>query len=173
MTLSVGRKLTLCDSVTITSVVRLHTLVKFRATQNFTRRLIRNHFLNVQWLNLADDYVETVYYSILEINVGIVCACMPAVQLLLRRIAPKWFGSTIDSSSYLHEQSTTRNRAFRNTGSHIPHQRSQITKTTVTTVVDQAKDSDSVIELVDNGKKDGEGASFATTSSGAVGRNQW
>jgi hypothetical protein len=38
-------------------------------------------------------------WSTIEINVGIICACMPAIRLLLLRTFPKIIGSTQDSSN--------------------------------------------------------------------------
>ncbi|KAK5046663.1 hypothetical protein LTR84_007424 [Exophiala bonariae] len=148
--------------ITLTSVVRLQALISFRATTNFT------------W-----DYVGVSYMSMLEIDVGIMCACMPALQLLLRRVAPKIFGSTADQSSYLHPHtgSRSRTRTFRHTGSHAPQPKS-ITKTITTTVTDMPKDSDSVMELVDNDRHDGhaanmDGSSFATVSSEHPQKPNW
>jgi len=120
--------------------------------------------------------------SVLEINVGIICACMPAMQLLLRRMAPSVFGSSAGTDSYLHGRTNSRLVTLRNTDTHRPTQnRGAIRKTITTTVVDLPKDSDSVIELVDKTVKKsttGEGESFATVSSGpkpgdASDRNKW
>lgn len=41
-----------------------------------------------KWDNLA-----VTQWSTIEINVGIICACMPSVRVLLVRLAPKLFGS--------------------------------------------------------------------------------
>jgi hypothetical protein len=38
-------------------------------------------------------------WSTIEINVGIICACMPAIRLLLLRTFPKIIGSSQDSSN--------------------------------------------------------------------------
>ncbi|KAI1878992.1 hypothetical protein JX265_003169 [Neoarthrinium moseri] len=57
--------------ITAVSTVRLHTLVEFGKTTNVTQ-----------------SYVEVGYWSIMEISVGIVCACMPATRSLLRRGSP-------------------------------------------------------------------------------------
>ncbi|KAK5048917.1 hypothetical protein LTR84_005338 [Exophiala bonariae] len=122
--------------VTIVSAVRFHSLVTYRKSTNFT------------W-----DYVDSKYMSTLEVDVGIICACMPAMQLLLRKVAPSLFGSSADNkSSYLHPYSNSHARTFRNTNSHNPPSKN-ITKTISTTITDMPlKDSDSVMELVDNSK---------------------
>ena len=112
--------------------------------------------------------------SVLEIDVGIMCACMPAMQLLARRVAPRIFGSTVEQSSYLHPHtgSRSRTRNFRHTNSHAVQQPKSITKTITTTITDMPKDSDSVMELVDtdrhdarNGNPNLDSCSFATLSS--------
>ncbi|KAK2804840.1 hypothetical protein FQN51_001482 [Onygenales sp. PD_10] len=68
--------------VTIVSILRLRTLVLFATTHNLT------------W-----DYVELGYWSTIEIHVGIICACMPAMRSLFRRIFPKVFSYTEHSKS--------------------------------------------------------------------------
>ncbi|KLJ12295.1 hypothetical protein EMPG_12638 [Blastomyces silverae] len=84
--------------VTIVSILRLHTLLKFAKSHNFT------------W-----DYVEMGYWSTIEIHVGIICACMPAMRSLLRRIFPSFFSYTQHQKSGTfgngssHEESAVRN----------------------------------------------------------------
>lgn len=67
-------------SVTVVSVLRLETLFHFSNSANFT------------WESAPFGYWSTV-----EMDVGIICACMPAVQALLKRIWPTVFGSTAGS----------------------------------------------------------------------------
>ncbi|KAI1417018.1 hypothetical protein F5Y13DRAFT_103297 [Hypoxylon sp. FL1857] len=63
--------------ITIVSIVRLNSLIRFGTTQNLTQ-----------------DYVETGYWSTIEVPVGIICACMPAVRSLFSIALPKIFGTT-------------------------------------------------------------------------------
>ncbi|EEH33714.2 hypothetical protein PAAG_04763 [Paracoccidioides lutzii Pb01] len=63
--------------VTIVSILRLQTLLKFAKSHNFT------------W-----DYVEMGYWSTIEIHVGIICACMPAMRSFFRRVFPTLFSYT-------------------------------------------------------------------------------
>ncbi|KAL2361572.1 hypothetical protein RJZ56_005529 [Blastomyces dermatitidis] len=93
------RRLTVkLDSVTIVSILRLHTLLEFAKSHNFT------------W-----DYVEMGYWSTIEIHVGIICACMPAMRSLLRRLFPSFFSYTQHQksgtfgNSSSHEESAIRN----------------------------------------------------------------
>ncbi|KAI8933501.1 hypothetical protein NX059_009238 [Plenodomus lindquistii] len=58
--------------VVFTSCMRLYSLVHFANSKNIT------------W-----DYVEAGYWSLLEIDVSIICGCMPALRLLVSIMAPK------------------------------------------------------------------------------------
>lgn len=42
----------------------------------------------------AEDYVTVGYWSTIEVHVGIICACMPAIRQLLRNVFPAALGST-------------------------------------------------------------------------------
>ncbi|KAK2016857.1 CFEM domain-containing protein [Colletotrichum eremochloae] len=64
-------------SVTIVSIVRLHSLATYATTSNPTQ-----------------DYVEIGYWSTIEIPVGIICASMPAIHSLFSVVFPKVFGTT-------------------------------------------------------------------------------
>ncbi|EED17823.1 integral membrane protein, putative [Talaromyces stipitatus ATCC 10500] len=64
--------------VTLVSILRLHTLVEFSNTSNLT------------W-----DYVELGYWSTIEVDVGIICACLPAIRKLLWKIFPNTLGSAV------------------------------------------------------------------------------
>ncbi|KAF1922778.1 uncharacterized protein M421DRAFT_11372, partial [Didymella exigua CBS 183.55] len=63
--------------VTIVSVLRLQSLVTFSKSANPT------------W----DQWVLTVW-SIVEVNMGFICLCMPALRSILVRLLPEVFGST-------------------------------------------------------------------------------
>ncbi|KAF1933714.1 CFEM domain-containing protein [Didymella exigua CBS 183.55] len=58
--------------VIVISSLRLYTLAHFANSKNIT------------W-----DYFEAGYWSLLEIDVSIICGCMPAHRLLLSRLWPK------------------------------------------------------------------------------------
>lgn len=52
-------------------------------------------------MNPTYDYSNLALWSLVEIDVGVICACMPGVAVLLRRILPKVFGTTKgDSHKY-------------------------------------------------------------------------
>ncbi|EPS29322.1 hypothetical protein POX_f08366 [Penicillium oxalicum] len=69
--------------VTLVSVLRLNSLIHFASTQNLT------------W-----DYVAVGYWSTIECDVGVICACLPAIRSLLRHAAPGVFGDTEQNKSY-------------------------------------------------------------------------
>ncbi|OCL08806.1 hypothetical protein AOQ84DRAFT_317837, partial [Glonium stellatum] len=60
--------------ITIVSILRLKSLIEFGNTQNLT------------W-----DYVPLGYWSTVEIHVGIICSCMPALRALVRSWRPTMF----------------------------------------------------------------------------------
>ncbi|KAF6815225.1 CFEM domain-containing protein [Colletotrichum sojae] len=69
--------------VTIVSIVRLQSLASYATTSNVTQ-----------------DYVEVGYWSTIEVPVGIICACMPAIRSLFSLVFPKVFGTTQGKSAY-------------------------------------------------------------------------
>lgn len=40
------------------------------------------------------------YWSTIEVDVGVICACLPAIRALLRRVSPTLFGDTEKVKSY-------------------------------------------------------------------------
>ncbi|KXJ85681.1 hypothetical protein Micbo1qcDRAFT_106190, partial [Microdochium bolleyi] len=73
--------------VTVISIVRLATLVEFAKSSNITYE-----FFNVS------------IWSCVEISVGIMCACMPTLRVILIRIWPKVFGTTRGTNRYPTDQ---------------------------------------------------------------------
>ncbi|KAK3298689.1 uncharacterized protein B0H64DRAFT_371144 [Chaetomium fimeti] len=69
--------------VTVVSIIRLHALVTFAKSSNAT------------WDNFPVSLWSTV-----EINVGIMCTCMPTLRLLLVRLFPALGGSTSRGYGY-------------------------------------------------------------------------
>lgn len=68
-------------SVTIVSILRLQSLLYFYSSSNPT------------W-----DLWHTAWWSTIEINIGLICACLPTIRLILVRMWPRVFGSTINST---------------------------------------------------------------------------
>ncbi|KAF4120884.1 CFEM domain [Geosmithia morbida] len=72
--------------VTVTSILRLQSLITFAATSNST------------W-----EFFSVSLWSTVEIAVGVICACLPTVRLLFVKIFPALGGSTYrKTASYRH-----------------------------------------------------------------------
>lgn len=97
-----------CPSVTVISIIRLQTLISFANSTNPT------------W-----DQTDAANWSTIEINVGIICACMPALRLILVRIFPRALGSTQHASNqYYAKYGTNRSGALKS-GHNASASRSQ------------------------------------------------
>ncbi|KAI6781621.1 CFEM domain-containing protein [Emericellopsis cladophorae] len=69
--------------VTVVSILRLQSLVHFATSSNIT------------W-----EFYDVSVWSTIEICVGVACACLPTVRLLLVKIFPKLAGSTRRATDY-------------------------------------------------------------------------
>ncbi|KAI5456755.1 hypothetical protein BGZ63DRAFT_517585 [Mariannaea sp. PMI_226] len=85
--------------VTVVSILRLRSLVALGSNSQ-----------NPTW-----EYLEASKWSTIEINVGIICACMPIIRLMLVRAFPKLLGTTRRYYAYYgskraggHSQSRSR-----------------------------------------------------------------
>lgn len=67
--------------VTACSIVRLGTALKWGKSVNPTY-----------------DYKNLAIWSLIEIDTGVICACMPGIANLMRRIWPRVFGTTMKKS---------------------------------------------------------------------------
>ncbi|KAJ3541364.1 hypothetical protein NM208_g4646 [Fusarium decemcellulare] len=79
--------------VTVVSILRLRYLIAFGNTTNPT------------W-----DGYPTCYWSIIELNVAICCACMPDLRLLILRVLPKMAGSSARRLTDVRSDSFTPRR---------------------------------------------------------------
>lgn len=64
------------------------------------------------------DSGKTSYWSIVELNVGILCACLPTLRPLIMKLAPGLLGppTQIEPKLYSHKMSTMRSKgSSRNT----------------------------------------------------------
>lgn len=102
MLVDYGRSLIWKSSVTLVSILRLNSLIHFASTDNLTCELpflFSLDFLSTN--NFAQgDYVTIGYWSTIECDVGVICACLPAIRSLLRQAAPGIFGDTEQTKSY-------------------------------------------------------------------------
>ncbi|KAL4931459.1 uncharacterized protein BDV17DRAFT_297185 [Aspergillus undulatus] len=85
--------------VTIVSIIRLESLIVFANTTNLT------------W-----DYVSVGYWSTIEIHVGVICACLPALRALFTRIMPRVFGDTTHGTKSRGSRSRSLGTTSRSTG---------------------------------------------------------
>jgi hypothetical protein len=70
-------------SITIVSIIRLQSLVDFGVSQNTTY-----------------DLTDIVMWSTIETHVGVICASMPAIRILLVRLVPILGGSSYGSRKH-------------------------------------------------------------------------
>ncbi|KAH8675578.1 hypothetical protein BX600DRAFT_177444 [Xylariales sp. PMI_506] len=96
--------------VTIVSGVRLKSLIDLGRTRNVTQ-----------------EYVEVGYWSTIEVPVGIICACLPAIRSLLAQLFPSMFAP----SSPIHSAYAFSSRGFPSRRSNIP----KLTSTTGSTQI--------------------------------------
>jgi hypothetical protein len=134
------RRLT-TSSVTVVSALRLQSLINFGTSRNPT------------W-----DQADVIHWSNIEINVGIICACMPSIRIILVRMFPKMLGSTKEttqnyakysSRSGVGGASTVRNGLGKN-ASKDPH---TITYTKTFAVQHGDNDETSLVQMDDFGTK--------------------
>jgi hypothetical protein len=60
-------------------------------------------------ISFTEDYVEVGFWSTIEVPVGVICACMPAVRSLFSLAFPRIFGATRrGDSTDVFGQSLTR-----------------------------------------------------------------
>lgn len=69
--------------VTVVSILRLRALIVIKDT-----------------INPTYDYFGAGLWSVVEVQVGVVCACLPTARVFVSRILPKWIGlrSTVSSA---------------------------------------------------------------------------
>ncbi|KAH8890587.1 hypothetical protein GQ53DRAFT_721375 [Thozetella sp. PMI_491] len=81
--IGVGIMFSVGTFVTVVSILRLQSLVSFATSTNLT------------W-----DQFDVSNWSTIEINVGIICACLPTMRLILVRLFPKQLGSSQYTNNY-------------------------------------------------------------------------
>ncbi|KAM0415955.1 hypothetical protein ACHAPT_013109 [Fusarium lateritium] len=112
--IGVGMMFCVGTFVTIVSILRLQAVVKFPSdTENPT------------W-----EFLEVSKWSTIEINVGIICACMPSLRILLVRLFPKILGTS--RQYYPNDASNT-------TGRNTNKNRSRPLGTNATSEVDRTR----------------------------------
>lgn len=87
--------------VTVISILRLRTLITFGNTQNPSSASRLPDFITVAD-QTTGDFVEVGVWSLLEINLGIICASMPGVHTLYKHVAP-----TVSAALSTNKRSST------------------------------------------------------------------
>lgn len=59
------------------------------------------------------DSAATAYWSAIELNVGILCACLPTLRPLIKKFAPRLLGSSQGESHYTHQLGSVQTRRTR------------------------------------------------------------
>lgn len=85
--------------VAVVSILRLRSLIKFGSDS-----------LNPTW-----DFFDVSVWSVVEINTGLICVCLPSLRVLLVRIFPKLQGTT-----ERYGRSSRRNRSSNKRASRLP-----------------------------------------------------
>lgn len=117
--------------VTICSIIRLQTIMEFGNSADPTY-----------------DYSALAVWSLVEIDVGVMCASLPGVAALLRRVFPRLF-TTKGSSDPSGRKETTGNSGgsdFRKQGFARMHERRNNISKTISITIDSKSDE---FELVD------------------------
>ncbi|KAF4972595.1 hypothetical protein FSARC_868 [Fusarium sarcochroum] len=116
--------------VTIVSIVRLRSLASYATTDNVTQ-----------------DYVEIGYWSTIEVPVGILCACMPAIRSLFGLVFPKVFASTNRSKLSYANVSNSKPLSASNRISSKPLSNPKIKVETDISMYSRHQDDSSIMEL--------------------------
>jgi hypothetical protein len=110
--------------VIVISALRLYTLAHFAKSKNIT------------W-----DYFEAGYWSLLEIDVSIICGCMPAHRLLVARLWPM-----MKSSFHSGKNSSANSSAF---SAGVGSNATRYKKTVNISVKPKTEDAGDFVPLVD------------------------
>ncbi|KAM0466820.1 hypothetical protein ACHAPV_000329 [Trichoderma viride] len=86
--------------VAVVSILRLRSLIKFGSDS-----------INPTW-----DFFDVSVWSVVEINVGLICVCLPSFRVLLVRLFPKFLQGTTER----YGRSSKRNRSSNKRVSRLP-----------------------------------------------------
>ncbi|KAJ1323842.1 CFEM domain-containing protein [Microdochium nivale] len=81
--IGIGAMFVVGTFVTIVSIIRLASIIKFSSSSNLTF-----------------DYTQITLWSTVEVATGVMCACMPTMRLILVRAWPKIFGTPSTTAPY-------------------------------------------------------------------------
>ncbi|KAK0385344.1 hypothetical protein NLU13_7820 [Sarocladium strictum] len=84
--------------VTVMSILRLQSLIQYQKKDNVT-----------------SEFADVFVWSSIEIGVGIICACLPTLRLLLVKVWPILAGTTVRDSHHWYRQSGKASEVSRST----------------------------------------------------------
>lgn len=113
--------LTFLYSVTVVSVLRLQSLINFANSTNPT------------W----DNWIVG-WWSTIEVNVGMICTCLPTVRLILVRAAPRIFSTNMSSNKSEPTRNRTLDRYSRNSNI-MGHKQIELASIETTTILDEGE----------------------------------
>ncbi|KAF4119825.1 CFEM domain [Geosmithia morbida] len=90
--------------VTIVSIIRLQSLISF------------SHTFNTTW-----EFYNVTLWSTLEVGVGVACACLPSLRLIIVRMFPVLGGSTDNKTPQYYRQTPKAGRLQSSTHSGKTH----------------------------------------------------
>ncbi|KHN95000.1 uncharacterized protein MAM_07227 [Metarhizium album ARSEF 1941] len=147
-------------SVTLFSILRLNTLAKYANSTNPT----------------YDQYPVTLW-SAIEVNIGLICTCLPSIRLVLLRIWPRVFGMTTANSSTGNSATgnsqKTSNRSMSRYSNKTPANNRQY-ELDAAAILDETKDAAGNVSRSDWGN-DPEGGheDGVQLGHGTAARNAW
>lgn len=89
--------------VTFVSILRLRLLVKFGESKNISCTFPPSPYSPPPQNShhRLDDYKQFGYWTVIEIDTALVCACMPGIRNLIRRAFPRLMGQSMGGTSAL------------------------------------------------------------------------
>lgn len=82
------------NRITVVSCLRLQSLIKFSKSPNISSKcIISCPSISHTYTGIVDNN-PAIYWSIVECDVAIICACMPCIPSLFKPFFPSCFGDT-------------------------------------------------------------------------------
>ncbi|KAH7000665.1 hypothetical protein EDB80DRAFT_780000 [Ilyonectria destructans] len=140
---AVGSMFLIGSFVTVVSILRLRSLVKFGTRSK-----------NPTW-----EYHNLTIWSTIEINFGIICTCMPSLRLVLLQVFPRLLGTSGRDSSNGNQNTPNRDISRRaqfqtpqrssSTPSHVRSKPQAIMRNVTFTVESLENDEVCLVEMTD------------------------
>ncbi|KAL3478856.1 hypothetical protein BJX99DRAFT_256063 [Aspergillus californicus] len=88
---------------------------------------ITHLYHSITTYNITYNGGELSYFGIIEADVSVICTCMPAIAALLKRVLPRWFGSSSETTyrTFQTEMSPRRGTFHSGTNARQPAEDSE------------------------------------------------